>query len=373
MLSRKLINWYEIHKRNLPWRDTENPYLIWVSEIILQQTRVVQGLDYYHRFVNAFPDIFSLACADIDDVLKIWQGLGYYSRARNMHIAAKYIVDVHHGKLPETYDDLLKIKGIGDYTASAVASLAFGQAVPVIDGNVNRVIARLHGVQQPINKPAGQKEIRALAEELMVRDAPATYNQAVMEFGALQCVPKNPDCGGCIFNQVCVAFKNGLVNILPVKVKTTKISTRYFHYLFVRFGNRTYIRRRASGDIWTELYEFPLIETATETDLNDLISHPLWQLYFEGQTPLVKKVSPEVIHRLTHRILKIRFYEIAVDQPVSVKDFIEISVSDMPRYAVPKVIDNYLCRLHSQADLYNLQGEPKIVAEANLRNLSSRI
>ena len=342
IIGQKLVDWYEINKRNLPWRDTEDPYTVWVSEIILQQTRVAQGLDYYRRFIHAFPDIFSLVRADLDDVLKIWQGLGYYSRARNMYDAAKYIINVYHGKFPATYDELLTIKGIGDYTASAIASLAFGQAVPVIDGNVNRVIARLFGVQQPINKHSGQKEIRTLAEEIMVRDDPANYNQAIMEFGALQCVPKNPDCEGCIFQHICVAFRTGLVNMLPVKLKTMKIATRYFHYLYVRFGDCTYIRRRAAGDIWTGLYEFPLIETATETDLDNLICHPLWQSYFDGQTPLVKNVSQEVIHRLTHRILKVRFYEIVVDQPVLGKEFIEISVSDLHRYAVPKVIDNYL-------------------------------
>lgn len=342
MTGRKLIAWYEIHKRNLPWRDTENPYFIWVSEIILQQTRVVQGLDYYRRFIDAFPDIFSLARADIDEVLKIWQGLGYYSRARNMHVAAKYIVDMYLGIFPATFEGLLTIKGIGDYTASAIASLAFGQAVPVIDGNVNRVIARLFGVQQPINKPTGQREIRSHAECLMIRDAPATYNQAIMEFGAIQCVPKNPDCAGCIFQQICVAFRSDLVNILPIKLNTTKIATRYFHYLFVRFGECTYIRRRAEGDIWTGLYEFPLIETASQTNLDELIHHPLWQSYFEGQTPLVKNISPELIHRLTHRILKVKFYEIVVEQPIFENELIEILVSGLHRYAVPKVIDNYI-------------------------------
>jgi len=183
MIGKRLIAWYEVHKRDLPWRDIENPYLIWVSEIILQQTRVVQGLDYYRRFVDAYPDVFTLANAPIDDVLKIWQGLGYYSRARNMHAAAKQVVDVYRGKFPENYNALINIKGIGDYTASAIASFAFGQPVPVIDGNVNRVIARLHGVQQPINKPAGQKEIRAFAEKMMIRDQPGTYNQEIMKCG----------------------------------------------------------------------------------------------------------------------------------------------------------------------------------------------
>ena len=342
MISQKLISWYSLNKRVLPWRDTDNPYLIWVSEIILQQTRVVQGLGYYHRFIDTYPDIFSLARADIDDVLKIWQGLGYYSRARNMHTAARHIVDVYQGNFPTTYDRLLTIKGIGDYTASAIASLAFGQAVPVIDGNVNRVIARLFGVQQPVNKPAGQREIRAHAEKLMVRDAPGTYNQAIMEFGALQCVPQNPDCSDCIFNRICVACQSGLADMLPVKAKTVKVTTRYFHYLHVRLGSRTFIRRRADGDIWTGLYEFPMIETSEETGLNDLSQTPVWQSYFDGQTPLVETVSPEITHRLTHRILKIRFYEITVERAISGTGLIEIPATELHRYAVPIIIDHWI-------------------------------
>ena len=342
MTGQKLISWYTSNKRDLPWRDTKNPYLIWVSEIILQQTRVVQGLEYYRRFIDVYPNIFSLACADIDEILKIWQGLGYYSRARNMHTAAKYIVETCQGKFPATYDGLIAIKGIGDYTASAIASFAFGQAVPVIDGNVNRVIARLYGIGQPVNKPAGQKEIRAYAEKLIIRDSPGTYNQAIMEFGALQCVPKNPNCNDCIFNNICVAYKNGLVDTLPVKVKTAKMATRYLHYLYVRCGSSTFLRRRSGGDIWTGLYEFPMIETDGETDLNDLSHTSLWQSYFDGQTPFVKRVSPEVTHRLTHRILKIRFYEITVNRAISGQDFIEIPANDIFRYAVPIVIDHYL-------------------------------
>lgn len=342
MIGQKLILWYEENKRDLPWRDTESPYLIWVSEIILQQTRVVQGLDYYRRFVDAFPDIFSLANADIDEILKIWQGLGYYSRARNMHVAARQIVDKFAGKFPSTYDGLIMLKGIGDYTASAIASLAFGQAVPVIDGNVNRVIARLHGIQQPINKPAGQKAIRAFAEKMMIRETPGTYNQAIMEFGALQCVPQNPDCSACIFKNICVAFRSGLTLMLPVKEKTTKIVTRYFHYLYVCFGQRTFIRRRSEGDIWTGLYEFPMIETDAETCMEDLIRTPVWQSYFAGQKPVVEVVAPEVTHRLTHRILKIRFYKIVVHQPICGDDFIEISENEIFRFAVPKVIDDFL-------------------------------
>jgi len=342
MTGYKLIAWYEVNKRHLPWRNTENPYLIWVSEIILQQTRVAQGLDYYRRFIEAYPDIFSLADAHIDEILKIWQGLGYYSRARNMHTAAKHIINVFQGKFPETYDGLITIKGIGDYTASAIASFAFGQAVPVIDGNVNRVISRLQGVQQPINKPAGQKEIRAHAEKMMVCDDAGTYNQAIMEFGALQCVPHKPDCNSCIFSNICVAFRRGWVNILPVKEKTCKITTRYLHYLYVCRGENTYIRRRADGDIWTGLYEFPLIETNAETELEELSQSDEWQTLFGKQIPVVENNSILVTHRLTHRILKIRFYKINIHQPVCRNEFIEVPVNDVCQYAVPKVIENYL-------------------------------
>jgi A/G-specific adenine glycosylase len=342
MIGQKLVSWYGVNKRILPWRDVKNPYFIWVSEIILQQTRVIQGLEYYRRFIDTYPNIFSLARADIDEVVKIWQGLGYYSRARNMHTAARHIVDVYQGRFPTTYDELITIKGIGDYTASAIASLAFGQAVPVIDGNVNRVIARLFGVQQPINKPSGQKEIRAHAEKLMVRDVPGTYNQAVMEFGALQCVPKNPDCNGCIFNRICVACQSGLVDILPLKTKTVRMTTRYLHYIYVRFGDRTFIRRRVDGDIWNGLYEFPMIETGGETGSDELCRTPAWQSYFDGQTPHVKTVSPEITHRLTHRVLKIRFYEITVERAIFGKGLIEIPETELHRYAVPVVIDHWI-------------------------------
>ena len=342
MIGRKIIAWYGINKRDLPWRDTSNPYLIWVSEIILQQTRVNQGLDYYYRFTNAYPDIFSLAEANPDDVLKIWQGLGYYSRARNMLVAAKQLRDTFHGKFPETYDRLITIKGIGDYTAAAIASFAFGQAVPVIDGNVNRVIARLYGVQQPINRPSGQRLIRSYAEKLMVRESPGEYNQAVMEFGALQCVPHSPDCAGCILHRDCFARKNNLADILPVKEKTLKITTRYFHYLNIIYCDKTYIKRRPDGDIWTGLYEFPLIETKEEMSVDELYLLTEWKSLLEGRSPHIRSVAPEVTHRLTHRILKIRFYEIMIDEPLFQGGFMEIPRSDIDRYAVPKVIENYL-------------------------------
>ncbi len=344
MIGQKLITWYEVNKRNLPWRDTVNPYLIWVSEVILQQTRVNQGMSYYYRFTDTYPNIFALAEANIDDVLKIWQGLGYYSRARNMHAAANQILTMFHGEFPATYDKLITIKGIGDYTASAIASFAFGQAVPVIDGNVNRVIARLHGIQQPINKPEGQKLIRAQAEKMMVRESPGIYNQAIMEFGALQCVPHQPDCNRCVLNATCVAYRNDLVHVLPAKEKSLKITTRYFHYLVITHLDKTFIQRRTDGDIWNGLYEFPMIETEKEVKLDELVRSTTWTTYFEGQIPQIRSISPEVTHRLTHRILKVRFYEIFIDKPLFQQGLMEIPYANIHQYAVPKVIDNYIAK-----------------------------
>jgi A/G-specific adenine glycosylase len=345
MTGRKLIDWYEVNKRNLPWRETSDPYAVWVSEIILQQTRVSQGMDYFYRFMEFFPDIFSLAQAKIDDVLKVWQGLGYYSRARNMHIAAKQIAEQCRGQFPDNYHELMAIKGIGDYTASAIASIAFGQAVPVVDGNVNRVIARLFGVQQPVNKPEGKQLIRENVEKLMIRDAPALFNQAIMEFGALQCVPHNPDCENCILKHQCTAYRAGLVNILPVKAKTLKTRTRYFHYIVIFCENTTYLHRRAEGDIWTGLYEFPLIETEEESGFEEITAAEPLRTLFQNNGFRLHSVSAEITRRLTHRILKIRFYEVSVDNSVQLPEYNQVRWADIHRYAVPKVIDNYLKQL----------------------------
>ncbi|MDR1864152.1 MAG: A/G-specific adenine glycosylase [Bacteroidales bacterium] len=343
MIGIKIIGWYEQNKRTLPWRDIVNPYNIWVSEIILQQTRVNQGLSYYHKFIEHFPDIFSLAKANMDDVLKIWQGLGYYSRARNMHAAAVFLADQCGGKFPETYSGLLKVKGIGDYTASAIASFAFGEAVPVIDGNVNRVMARLYGVVQPVDALEGKRQIRRHAEKTMIAGTPGLYNQAVMEFGALQCVPHKPDCEACFLKTLCVAYNNGMVSLLPVKSKTSNIKTRYFHYLVVNEHDATYLQRRSDGDIWNGLYEFPMIETGAATEMTDLSASGQWQAWFGRQSARIASASEEVIHRLTHRILKIRFYEIWVDQPPAFKQGqIRVKWDDVHLYAVPKVMDNYL-------------------------------
>jgi A/G-specific adenine glycosylase len=342
MIGIKLISWFTKNKRDLPWRNTANPYEIWVSEIILQQTRVNQGFYYYETFVKKFPEISSLAHAEVDEVLKMWQGLGYYSRARNMHEAANYIVNACGGKFPSTYLDLLKVKGIGDYTASAIASIAFGEAVPVIDGNVNRVIARLYAVQEPIDTPEGKRQIRHFAEKMLIRSSPGQYNQAVMEFGALQCVPRNPDCETCILKATCMAYDKGIVSLIPSKSKAVKIKTRYLHYIIVCDNKHIYLQRRNKNDIWKGLYEFPLIETDSAVGLDELRATGQWLQWFGSHSPQIRSVSPEITHILTHRILKIKFYELTNAQPAFNEQQIKVRWDDVLQYAVPKVIEKYL-------------------------------
>ncbi|EPR73210.1 A/G-specific adenine glycosylase [Winogradskyella psychrotolerans RS-3] len=243
--NHKLITWYSDKKRELPWRETSNPYYIWLSEIILQQTQVKQGLPYYDAFVTQYPTIFDLANASETSILKLWQGLGYYSRARNLHFTAKHIVNELDGKFPNTYKDLLKLKGVGDYTASAIASIAFNEVAAVVDGNVYRVLSRYFGIETPINSTLGIKEFKSLASTLIDHKQPATYNQAIMEFGAIQCKPKNPDCTVCPFQDSCVALQNQMVDVLPVKLKKTKVTVKYFNFLVFMDPNKKHFSKNA--------------------------------------------------------------------------------------------------------------------------------
>ncbi len=239
--------WYLINQRDLPWRRSKNPYLIWLSEIILQQTRIAQGISYYEKFANEFVDIFALARADEKHILKLWQGLGYYSRARNLHATAKIIAEKYQGQFPKTYEELIALKGVGDYTASAIASIAFDQAHAVVDGNVYRVLSRVFGISTPINESKGIKEFKLLAQTLLHIEDPGTYNQALMEFGALICTPKKPKCGSCIFNDSCYALQNKTIDTLPVKLKKLKVKKRYFNYLVVDDnGESTIVKQRRS-------------------------------------------------------------------------------------------------------------------------------
>jgi len=314
IFSKRLIYWYLQNKRDLPWRNTRNPYDIWLSEIILQQTRVAQGLPYFEAFISAFPTVFDLANASEEQVLKLWQGLGYYSRARNLHQTAQIIVSNYKGSFPTTYNELLKLKGIGPYTAAAIASFSFDEAVPVVDGNVFRVLARYFGVETDISSHAAKKEFNQLAQEVMDVKQPALFNQAMMEFGSLQCVPANPNCETCIFNDSCVALQKKKVTLLPLKLKKTKVSTRYLNYLVVKDEKGfVLIQKRASKGIWHNLYEFPLLETDEEIQVGHFYLDEFQNLYF--QNPIEEIIPFEensITHKLSHQNLIIRFWNVSV-------------------------------------------------------------
>ncbi|MFS4415829.1 A/G-specific adenine glycosylase [Maribacter sp. 2307ULW6-5] len=341
--NKKIGAWYALNKRKLPWRETQDPYRIWLSEIILQQTRVAQGTPYYLRFVAAFPTVRHLAAATEEEVLKLWQGLGYYSRARNLHAAAKMVVDEHRGQFPKTYKSLLALKGVGDYTASAVASICFNEAQAVLDGNVYRVLARYHGVELPINSTAGTKYFRALAQEVMDRENARDYNQGLMEFGALQCTPKNPDCAKCPLQDGCVALRDGTVGVLPVKIKKNKVRKRYFNYLVpVRKDGdghmRTVLRQRTGKGIWQGLWEFPLLESDRELQQPE-VALGAKQVLAVKHTPQPHLYNEkQVVHKLSHQHLYTKFWPVPINEALPN----EIKGEDLHRYPVPVLIADFI-------------------------------
>lgn len=312
--SKSLIQWYLQNKRDLPWRNTADPYAIWLSEIMLQQTRVAQGLPYFLKFTKAFPTVFDLAGADEEQVLKLWQGLGYYSRARNLHNTAKYVASELNGKFPGRYAELLKLKGIGEYTAAAIASFSYNENVPVVDGNVFRVLSRYFDVETDIASSGAKKEFSELAAALIPKGQANIFNQAIMEFGALQCVPKNPDCGICIFNDSCLALQKKKVGQLPVKSKKLKVTDRYFNYLVFSDENQnTIISKRAQKGIWHNLYEFPLIETVSPESDETIINLIENQCFAENEITGIELYNPvEIRHKLSHQHLHIKFWNINV-------------------------------------------------------------
>lgn len=307
--SQKILTWYKAHKRDLPWRATKDPYKIWLSEVILQQTRVVQGMPYYYKFIEAFPTVNDLASATEEKVLKLWQGLGYYSRARNLHATAKMVVDQYNGQFPNTFAALKRLKGVGDYTASAIASICFDIPEPVVDGNVYRVLARYFGVDLPINSTQGIKYFRQLAWEVMDSKNASDYNQGIMEFGAIQCAPQKPYCLLCPLNDSCVALLENKVAHLPVKEKKTQIKNRYFNYLvFWDEAKNTVLEQRQKKGIWQNLYQFPLLEAKKILD-----SQALWKhLEQQPQLPSVSRIAlhnpTPIIHKLTHQHLHTQFW-----------------------------------------------------------------
>lgn len=298
----------------MPWRDTKDPYRIWLSEIILQQTRVAQGLPYYERFVTAFPTVQDLAAASEEEVLKLWQGLGYYSRGRNLHFTAQYITNELEGKFPDTYKELLTLKGVGDYTASAIASICFDRPSAVVDGNVYRVLSRVYGIETPINSSQGIKEFKALAQELIDTDQPANFNQAIMEFGAIQCKPQNPYCLHCVFQEECVAFRQNKVKELPVKLKKTKIKKRYLNYLvFISKDDKTILRQRTGKGIWQGLYEFPVVEMDGEGDRFRESESFKKQLEPFTIIDIKKHNDTPIVHKLSHQHLFTTFWIVEVE------------------------------------------------------------
>jgi len=320
--SLALLRWFEANGRELPWRQTCDPYPIWLSEIILQQTRVQQGWEYWERFMRRWPTIELLAAASEDEVLREWQGLGYYSRARNLHAAARQVVAL--GGFPTTLEGIKSLKGVGDYTAAAIGSFAFGLPAAVVDGNVYRVLARHFGIDTPINSYEGKHAFTALAQELLPTDRAADYNQAIMDFGALQCTPSSPHCHTCPLVVSCVAFREGRVGALPVKLRKLSIKTRHLIYIYIRWNGCVALHRRGAGDIWQGLWEPYLIEDE---------SLPT----FDGRLSLLRK---GVRHVLTHRILMADFYLLECDKkPALPSDYQWVAESDIDHYGVPRLVE----------------------------------
>lgn len=343
-IAHRLSAWYKEHRRDLPFRQTRDPYRIWVSEIILQQTRMEQGLEYYIRFVGRFPDVAVLARAAPDDVMKVWQGLGYYSRARNMQAAARKILEQYGGQFPSTYDGLLALPGIGPYTAAAIASVCFDEPTPVVDGNVIRFLARLYGMDLPTDSAAGKKAVHELAMGLIDSRHPGDSNQALIEFGALYCKPRNPDCPRCIFSRECVAFRTDRVGKLPVKSAKTAGTPRHFNYLVVRYRSRNavffFLKKREENDIWKGLYEFPLIETAGPVSVAKLVQSAEWKRLFKGTGAELTGTGKVVKHQLSHRVIHARFFEVNLQKPLK-GDYVKVRLQDLEQFPVSRLMELY--------------------------------
>ena len=342
-IADKLISWYQVNKRDLPWRHTQDPYLIWLSEIILQQTRVDQGMSYYQKFATHYPTVQDLASAPEDEVLRHWQGLGYYSRARNLHFTAKMVVNELDGRFPTNYDQLIQLKGVGEYTAGAIASFSSGEAVPVVDGNVFRVLSRLFNIETDIASVPAKKEFKQVAAELLPAKQAADFNQAIMEFGALQCVPKNPNCDSCPLQESCLAYEKGKVHELPIKLKKVKVRHRYFHYVIVELEGKIAMFKRGKNDIWEGLYEPLLLEGTKEFEFpessEDASLNPLLE---QGKLQINHWTSK---HQLSHQKLHGHFHRLILNSDQSVllpkhwTFYNKTAVMDLPK---PVLVNNYL-------------------------------
>lgn len=339
VFSRVLLDWYAEHRRELPWRETKDPYRIWISEIILQQTRVAQGYEYFLRFVERFPDLAALAEADEDEVMKYWQGLGYYSRARNLHAAARSM----NGAFPRTYEGVRALKGVGDYTAAAICSIAYDMPYAVVDGNVYRVLSRYFGVEVPIDSVQGKKLFASLAQEMLDEKHAALYNQAIMDFGAIQCTPQSPSCMFCPLADSCSALATGKVALLPIKQHRTKTTDRYFTYIYMCVGGQMLLRKRTGNDIWRNLYELPLIETDHQMTVEELLLASELKELGTDVEPIVRPLQIGVKHVLSHQIIHADFYEMIFPADIQgFADYIRIGQGEWTRYAVPRLIHQFL-------------------------------
>jgi len=343
-ISNTLSAWYLANKRELPWRDISDPYLIWISEIILQQTRVNQGMSYYLRFIERFPTVADLALSDEDEVLKYWQGLGYYSRARNLHKAARQVITNFGGIFPFEHADVLKLAGVGDYTAAAICSFAYDQPFAVVDGNVYRVLSRLFGIETPIDSGAGKKEFASLAQELISKSDPGIHNQSIMEFGALQCVPVSPDCTACPLQQNCRGYELSLVDKLPIKSKKTKVTNRYFNYFFIELGGKTYLQKRIAKDVWQNLFEFPLVEADSLLTVEELMETDGFKNLFSGIGEVeVVKISNPMKHILSHRVIYAQFVTVKItDENAVLSKLNKVSIAEIDQFAVSRLMELFL-------------------------------
>lgn len=344
-IAPELLSWYEANKRDLPWRHTQDPYRVWLSEVILQQTRVDQGMSYYLKFLELFPTVHDLADATEDAVLKAWQGLGYYSRARNLHATAKQVVAHYAGQFPRSAAELQTLKGVGEYTAAAIASFCYRENIPVMDGNVMRVVSRLTAMEDPIDKPAGRDRIMAYLREWIPAGQPDTFNQAMMEFGALHCTPRNPACSDCVFMDVCEGRRTGVVDRLPYKVGKTAVSHLYMAYMVITCGNQWLVRRRSHSGIWKGLYDFPSHDASVPAEVNEILTSHVQGVIPNASFQLLQ-VSEEFKHVLSHRIVHARFLRIAVSSPFEAPEGMRwVTRENLQELGVSRLVDRYLQQL----------------------------
>jgi A/G-specific adenine glycosylase len=337
--SEEIIEWYHKHKRDLPWRNTNDPYIIWLSEIIMQQTRVEQGMPYFNRFAEKYPTVKHFASATEEEILKLWQGLGYYSRGRNMHQTSREVMEEHAGYFPKNYDSLIRLKGIGEYTAAAISSFSSNEAKAVVDGNVFRLLSRYFGMDTPINTGKGKKIFTDLANELLDQTQAGTFNQAMMEFGSLQCKPKNPDCTVCPVQTSCEARLKNKINDLPVKLKSQKSKDRYFNYIIAIKNSKILVNKRRPGDIWENMIDLPLFETESPVEVPDLIQSENFIKTF-GKQVLVRSISKPVKHILSHQKLNARFIHIEqfTEEFIPHQNWFYVSKEELDKLPQPKLI-----------------------------------